>query len=106
MLSETKDVDKRELRRLARERFLKSRRAEAAYRKQLNSVAAEIGKLVKGFAPRGVVLDLPGLTAALNKHADMLLPWVRAVTSSMHADVSRRDAAAWEELSKEIGREL
>jgi SPP1 gp7 family putative phage head morphogenesis protein len=102
----TVDVDKRELRRIARERFLKARKAEGAYRRQLNSVAAEIGKIVKGFAPQGVVIDLPSLSAALGKYADLLGPWAKNVTNAMHADVARRDASAWEELSQEMGREL
>lgn len=102
----TADISERDLRRMARERFLKSRRAEAAFRRHLNSVADQIGRLVKGFAPNGVVRDLPGLEAALKKYADVIAPWARIVTGSMHADVSRRDAAAWEELSREMGRTL
>ena len=94
------------MRKLARERFLRARKAEAAYQRQLTSVGKQVGTLVKGFAPGGVVKDLPGLTKALAKYAELLQPWAQSVTNRMHADVARRDVVGWEELAKEMGRTI
>jgi SPP1 gp7 family putative phage head morphogenesis protein len=95
-----------ELRRIARERFLAGRRAERSYRRQLTEVARQVGSLVRGFTPGGELGDLEGMRSALNRYSELLLPWARAVTAGMHADVSRRDASSWTELAKSMGRTL
>jgi len=96
----------KELRRNARERFLKARKAEAAYQRQLTTVGKQIGALVKGYAPTGAVTDLPGLMRALQKYSEIIQPWARSVTASMHRDVAQRDASSWAELSHEMGKAL
>jgi SPP1 gp7 family putative phage head morphogenesis protein len=96
----------KELRKLARERFLRGRKAEAAYQRQLTSVGKQVGSLVKGFAPGGVLKDVEGLRKALGRYADLLKPWALAVTNRMHADVARRDWVSWQELGREMGRTL
>lgn len=98
-----KKLTEQQLRRAARERFLKARRAEGNYQRQLASVSKRIGTIVKRFAPRGQVMDLTGLTATLTRYAEILRPWARAVTARMHADVSKRDATSWMELAREMG---
>jgi SPP1 gp7 family putative phage head morphogenesis protein len=90
-------------RRNARERFLRGRRAEAAYRRQLSSVSKRVGEIVKRYAPWGHVENAPGLISSLNQYAELLKPWARIVTARMHADVSKRDAVSWMELAREMG---
>lgn len=96
-------LTEKQLRRAARSRFLKARKAEAGYQRQLATVSKRVGTIVRRFAPRGQVSDLPGLTATLTRYAEILRPWARAVTARMHADVSKRDAVSWMELAREMG---
>ena len=65
----------RKARRLARERFLAGRKAERYYKRQLAQVARQIGHIVRGMAPEGVVTDIGALTSTLNRYADILTPW-------------------------------
>lgn len=101
-----KKLTNKDLRKLSRERFLRSRRAEAKYQRELISVGRQVGALVKGYAPKGIVKDLPGLSSALYKYSELLKPWARAVTENMHADVENRDARSWAELAREMGKTL
>jgi SPP1 gp7 family putative phage head morphogenesis protein len=96
----------RELRRAARNRFLRGRKAEAGFRRQLTDVSRQVGSLVKGFAPNGRLIDPEGLRAALERYAQIIQPWARAVTANMHAQVARRDLSSWIELGRTMGREL
>jgi SPP1 gp7 family putative phage head morphogenesis protein len=96
----------RKARRLARERFLAGRKAERYYQRQLAQVARQIRHIVRGMAPEGVVTDIGALTSTLNRYADILTPWGESVVSRMVADVSRRDATAWEQHAREIGQTL
>jgi SPP1 gp7 family putative phage head morphogenesis protein len=91
---------------LAKERFLRARRAEVSYQRQLTGVSKQIGTLVRGFAPNGQVTDIAALRSALQRYAEILSPWARAVTAGMHADVSKRDATSWFELGREVGRSI
>jgi SPP1 gp7 family putative phage head morphogenesis protein len=106
VLGKPKPPSSIELRKLARERFLKGRKAETAYQRQLTAVSRQIGALVKGFAPDGVLRDVHGLRAALHRYAEILQPWARSVTAGMHYNVSKRDAVSWAELGREMGRAL
>ncbi len=99
-------LDFRKLRLEARERFLAGRNAETQYAVQLRKLSTHIGDIVRGMAPDGMVADVAALTAMLNSYADLLHPWANSVASRMIADVSRRDAAAWEKHGKLIGQSL
>jgi len=105
-LASIKPPSAKELRRAARERFLRARKAEGAYQRQLTTVGREVGKLVRGYAPNGIVNNLEGLRAVLLRYSELLQPWAREITQRMHADVSRRDLTSWEELGREMGRSL
>lgn len=96
----------RKLRQEARERFLAGRRAETQYAARLRQVANQVGEIVRGIAPDGILADVSTLTTVLNHYADLLRPWAQSVASRMIADVSRRDSAAWEKHGKMIGRAL
>lgn len=84
----------RRARTLARERFLAGRKAQRQYERQIAQVARQIGDIVRGMAPDGVVEDVRPLMATLNRYADILTPWTDSVVSRMIRDVSRRDASA------------
>lgn len=90
----------------ARERFLRSRKAEAEFRRRLLEVARQVGVLIDTFAPGGVVEDLGPITAALTRYSELLLPWARATANRMLSDVDRRDRSAWMGLSHELGVSL
>lgn len=93
-------------RRLARQRFVRARIAEVAYRRQLSHIARHVGTVVKGFAPGGVVERMPELQEALRAYAAILRPWARSVVGRMQAEVSQRDLKAWKDLTTEMGRNL
>jgi SPP1 gp7 family putative phage head morphogenesis protein len=96
----------RSARKEARERFLAGRKAETQYAIQMRKVAKQIGDIVNGMAPGGKVGNIATLVSTLNHYADLLKPWGEAVASRMIADVSRRDAAAWEAHGRMIGEAL
>lgn len=95
-----------ELRKIARNRFLAGRNAERTFQRQLVAVSKQVGALVKGFAPNGVVTDLPALREALRKYARVLEPWAEVVTKNMHLNVTKRDTNSWGLLGQEVGRSL
>jgi SPP1 gp7 family putative phage head morphogenesis protein len=96
----------REQRLLARQRFARVRLEEASFNRQLGQIAKHIGDLVKGFAPKGVVGDMPGLHSALQRYGNVLHPWATAVSNKMLVNVSNRDIKAWTELGRSVGQEL
>lgn len=91
-----------------RARWLEARRAESSYNTRLRQVAKQVGAIVKGFAPNGVLpLSRKGeLIKALDDYARLIGPWARSVAEYMVADVARRNAKAWREQGAEIGRAL
>lgn len=88
------------------ERFLNGRKAELTYSRQLRGVARQINAIVKVFAPDGNVEDLNSMTSTLNRYAEILRPWARAVGWGMVSEVARRDEAAWFAHGNEMGRLL
>lgn len=89
-----------------RQLLTKARNAESSYRLKLRQVAKQVGVLVKGFAPKGKILDMPALQKALRDYAELITPWAKAVSAAMLADVNARTARSWRELSREMGQEL
>jgi len=87
-------------------KFQKSRKAEIDYARKLRSVAKQVGSIIDGFAPKGIINNVAALNDALNKYADMITPWARAVASRMLDDIKRRDADMWKQMGDQIGREL
>jgi SPP1 gp7 family putative phage head morphogenesis protein len=97
--------------RAARSRFRTVRRAEADYARNLRQIARHVGDIVRGFAPglsqaqqpRGILRQLQD---ALRGYARLIEPWAGTAAERMLAEVARRDAAAWHEQGKIIGRNL
>ena len=87
-------------------RWTKARAAEHLYNAKLRSVARQVGSLVKGLAPKGLVKDAGVLVRALKAYAELLEPWAHSVAGFMLADVARKDARMWSQHSKEMGAEL
>lgn len=98
------DLKRRET-RAEKEGFAAVRRAERHYTAQLRKVARAIGDIVKAF-PAGEPSSIPLMTAALNRYAEMIDPWAKAVAASMLADVSRRDEKVWATLTQHMGLAL
>lgn len=102
----TPAAQKRAQRKAARERFMRARKAEIRYERQLRAIAKQVGVIVKGFAPNGRVRAPAELSAALNRYAEVIKPWARSVSERMISDVDQRDAKAWSQLGQELGYHL
>jgi len=108
----TQDAKKRpvpsqkQLRKATRERFSRARLAEKVYGRQLKQIAKQVGVIIKGFAPNGVVRNMTDLNNALQKYAELLRPWAAAVTERMISEVGNRDLHAWKQLGNQTGRSL
>lgn len=92
--------------RKARMRFARSSTAESRYERELSAAARQIGQIIRGLAPNGIIADFPALRDSLERYSEALGPWARAVSEGMHARVAKRDVLSWVELSREMGREL
>ena len=99
-------IDRKPDLKRAQQRFQRSRKAEIEYARKLRSVARQVGHIVQGFAPNGVVKNQDALLTALRKYADMITPWAKAVGSKMLDDIARRDESMWAEMSRQVGRNL
>lgn len=96
----------REAIKSSRERFLKTRKAGRIFTRQLRSVAKQIGMIVSGLAPKGIVRNIPELNNTLSRYAELLQPWAKLVVQQMIAEVDQKDRLAWNQVSKEIGEGL
>lgn len=94
--------------RKAKERFLRARKAEDQYRRQLKRLAQQVGHVVGGLAPEGELnaTNQAEIQDALDRYATLTKPWAKAVAARMLADVDARDAKAWHEHSAELGAGL
>lgn len=93
-------------RKQERDRFMRARKAEKRYARSLRAVAKQVGHIVAGFAPNGVVRATATLANALNRYSELLRPWAKEVAQTMIDEVNGRDAKAWAEQGRVIGREL
>lgn len=90
----------------ARLRFQRSRMAERAFARKLDSLANQIGSIVKKFAPKGIVQNVHGLQQALTRYTEMVKPWAKQVSESLIAEIGQRDMQSWTQLGDELGRNL
>ncbi len=79
------------------------RRAETQYAIALRGLAKQIGLIVTGMWPERPEGEI---ALALMKYAEMIGPWARATAGRMLADVSRRDQAQWNRVSRSMQRSL
>jgi SPP1 gp7 family putative phage head morphogenesis protein len=94
--------------RAARSRWIRTRETEQTFQRSLSNVARQVGKLVKDMAPGGKVtmISASRLENILIDYSNILKPWARAVTQSMHARVDLREQRAWRELSDSMGKAI
>lgn len=88
-------------------RYLKARKVEERYARQLRAVAKNVDSIVRGFLDENAdVNDTQAMQTALHRYADILEPWARSVASRMVAEISQKDAKAWISHSREMGKAL
>ncbi len=97
-----------DLREQARLRWMRVRRSEAWYRRQLRGVADQVNILVRGFAPDGILNEQANqkLADALRRYALIIEPWSHTITEKMHTEVGQHDGQAWVATARSLGREL
>ncbi len=86
--------------------FVRARKAERGYVSRLLKIAKHIADLVDGIYQPDEAASNDRLASALERYAQILEPWARAVGSRMVAEVNASDRRAWRETSAEIGRRL
>lgn len=86
--------------------FIRARKVERSYERQLRKIAKYIGDLVSGMYDPTKPFETARIVEVLNRYADTLADWAESVASRMIADVSRRtaDRKAWMEMSSRIGK--
>lgn len=88
-----------------RSAFLRARKVEITYSRQLRKVARHIGDLIRVFNPNSAE-DMNRAADALERYAQTLDPWANAVAQRMLAEVAVRDRQSWKAVSAEMGRAL
>jgi SPP1 gp7 family putative phage head morphogenesis protein len=96
--------------RSRRTRFATVRRTETEYARALRKIARHVEDIVRGFAPADGIswnpVDLRRLAEILDGYSVILEPWAATQANRILTEVARRDAVAWHERGKEIGRAL
>jgi SPP1 gp7 family putative phage head morphogenesis protein len=85
--------------------FSRARRAEGQYGVQLRRLARYIGQVVRSFSPTDWK-DVLSLRHLLEKYAETVEPWARAVATRMVTEVARRDESTWEQVAQQMGTSL
>ena len=88
-----------------RSTWIRAKKLEAQYAARLRQIAKHIGDIVRGFDPRSFEGNL-WIRVALEKYAQTIEPWARAVGARMVAEVAHSERRAWLSRSVEIGRAL
>ena len=83
----------------------KARRVEFTFAASLRKIARHIGDIAKGFDPAAPE-QMARMEDMLRRYGETLTPWAEAAASRMVAEVNRRDAAGWEEISRDMSRSL
>ena len=92
----------------ARRAARQARAAETQFARQLRQIGRQVSELVRGVLDPNNPAD-PGWDAIdelLRQYRELLKPWASQTATRMLADVSRRDAAGWHQLGREIGQAL
>ncbi len=86
--------------------FAKVRNAETSYARRLRAVAKQIEELVRAFASAETGVDFANLAHLLERYANVIEPWARAVANRFVAEIAQRDEKAWASYAKSMSREL
>lgn len=87
----------------AKSLFLRARKAEAQYARQLRKVARHIGDLVMGLFDAADPASAGIVERALRRYAPTIEAWAGSVGGRMVAEVAARDRKAWMAVSREMG---
>ncbi|MBZ9939149.1 minor capsid protein [Mesorhizobium sp. BR1-1-16] len=91
--------------RSSKSEWTRARKAESGYARQLRKIARHVGEIVGAHDP-----ESPGsaetIASVLERYSSVIEGWAKATGRSMVAEVARRDKAAWEARSSEMGRLL
>lgn len=85
---------------------MRTQKVERQYAVQLRKIARNIGDLVNGMWREDDLTSSYEIGAALERYAQVITPWARAVGSRMVAEIESRDRAAWREVSERMGAEV
>jgi SPP1 gp7 family putative phage head morphogenesis protein len=86
--------------------FIRARKAEIQYARQLRKLAKHIGDLITGMWTPGDIGSADEINDALGRYANAIEPWARSVANRMLTEVAARDRKAWMETAREMGRLL
>jgi SPP1 gp7 family putative phage head morphogenesis protein len=87
--------------------FIRARKAENNYARQLRRVAKHIEDLVGGvWSPSAPHASADTLRTALDRYAAMLEPWARSVGERMVTEVAARERRAWQAAAVHMGQAL
>ncbi|MGO4738634.1 phage minor head protein [Bosea sp. 2KB_26] len=87
----------------AKSAFLRARKAELSYSRQLRKVARHIGDLVTGLFDADDPASAGIVERALRRYAITIEGWAGSVGGRMVAEVAARDRKAWKAVSREMG---
>lgn len=87
----------------AKSLFLRARKAEVQYARQLRKVARHIGDLVMGLFDAADPTSAGIVERALRRYAPTIEAWANSVGGRMVAEVAARDRKAWMAMSREMG---
>lgn len=88
----------------AKSAFVRARKAEVQYARQLRKVARHIGDLVMGLFDADDPASAGIVERALRRYATTIEGWASSVGGRMVAEVAARDRKAWMSVSREMGK--
>jgi SPP1 gp7 family putative phage head morphogenesis protein len=86
--------------------FRQSVSAETTFARSLRKVARHAGHIVGVHIDGVEIIDEPGMQKALRDYSKLIDPWARRQAAKMLEAVSRKNRAAYQKHSKELGRLL
>lgn len=86
--------------------FIRSRKAEAGYARQLRRLASHIGSIIRDMWDPADPLSASEISMVLDRYASTIVPWATSVGKRMITEVAARDRAAWMKTSAHMGRLL
>lgn len=102
----TKDIyQTKAQRRREAKHWEKVRNAERNYAIQLRKIARHVGEIIRAFKI-GDPAVVPEVQSVLRSYATIILPWAKATSARMLAEVNRRDQQAWHRTAQKLGRDL
>ncbi|MDE1158424.1 MAG: phage minor head protein [Neorhizobium sp.] len=86
--------------------FLRARKAEVQYGRQLRKVAQHVGDIVRGLYNPTEATVTSAIEQALTRYSSTIEAWAQSVGNRMVTEVAARDRKAWMEVSRRMGQSL